>query len=608
MRLPALIALCASLAPLFADPPGASISTKVQVPPSMSFDPFETDRYLNIPPRFSISVYARVGGARFLAMAPNGDLLVSQPFSGQVLLLRPNEDGDPAIFTFIDGLNLPHDIVFHPVRGVMYVYIAEANQIDRFPYNPGDTSAHDREVVVANLPSASSRELRGAYQHELKNIALDGNDNLYVSVASATNASPSDRNAQPARAAIYIYNADGSGGRLFAQGLRNAEGIRLLPGTNTLWAAVNNRDNTPYPYDDPAGIYGQVTAAYVDDHPPDEFTRVRDGGDYGWPYVNPDPDTASGFDQMPFDPDFDNNPGGVAFPVALFDRIDKGIPAHSAPLGLTFLHDTAFSALYRQGALIALHGSWNRTLFTGYKLIYFPFDSTGTPGSQLDLVTGWLDDSTQQYWGRPVSTAVDQQGNLFISDDQSGTIYKLSSAPIGTGGGFLSGTVSDGPVPADLTQAGTIDWLHWSNEVNRKANVDVALTGESIAAQQLYSYFNDPRTIYWSDGTPAQADSRTTGVFVAGQGSGFVLTAPADATHRTMTVFVGGYESNGTLTAQLSDGSAAQYVDTSVLGSVQYTRAYELTFNAASPGQILVVTWTQASEAGNITLSAAALR
>jgi glucose/arabinose dehydrogenase len=163
---------------------------------------------------------------------------------------------------------------------------------------------------------------------------------------------------------------------------------------------------------------------YVDNHPPEEFTRVRPGGNYGWPFCNPNPDTANGLDNMPFDRDVQLNADGRVDCSAM-DRINKGIQAHSAPLGLTFLQGTAFPALYRDGVVTGLHGSWNRTTPTGYKVAYFPWDSTTQrPGAQIDLVTGWL--TSQGAWGRPVDAAVDLQGNLLISDDGSGTIYKLT--------------------------------------------------------------------------------------------------------------------------------------------------------------------------------------
>ena len=423
-----------------APPPGASRSVRVTVPASMRTNPFNTDRYLNVPLDFQIAVYARIPRARFMAVAPNGDLLVSQPDHGKVSLVRPNPNGDPLVSNFVTGLRRPHDIVFHTIDGVTYVYIAETHQIDRFIYNYGDMTAHDRQLIVTNLPDAEiTGELGGAHNHALKNIAIDSQHNLYVSNASATNADPSDLAANPKRAAIYVYdarvaNVGAAQGQLFASGLRNAEGLAFRPGTDELWVVVNNRDQIAYPFHndytgDGTDDYGKVLAAYVDNHPPEEFTRVRDGGNYGWPYANPNPDTPAGLNDMPFDLDVQNNADGRHGSADSFDRITKGIQAHSAPLGLSFLQGTNFPARYREGAVVGYHGSWNRTQRTGYKVAYFPWDAArNAPGDEIDLVTGWVINNNQDVWGRPVDAIVDPQGALFISDDQSGTIYKLTYA------------------------------------------------------------------------------------------------------------------------------------------------------------------------------------
>jgi glucose/arabinose dehydrogenase len=412
-----------------AQPSPASVETELKVPNTMNYEPFNISRYLKVPPNFSISVYARIINARFMAVAPNGDLLVSQPSGGRVLLVRPNGDKDPIISDFVKGLRKPHDIVFHEIDGTTYVYISETHQINRFTYKSGDLIAQNREIVVKGLPDSSTSELKGAYGHELKNIALDANNKLYVSIASTCNACVKDTVSTPRRAAIYQYNADGSNGRLFAEGLRNAEGLAFPPGTKKLWVVVNNRDNIAYPFKDGSGQYGKIIPSYIDNHPPEEFTQVRDGGNYGWPFCNPNPDTASGLNNMPFDRDYQFNADGRVNCDAM-DKIDKGIQAHSAPLGLTFLQNTNFPSLYSNGVVVGLHGSWNRQKKTGYKIAYFPWDSTtNTPGDQIDLVSGWLVPETEKVWGRPVDMAVDQQGNLFISDDFSGTIYKLSYTP-----------------------------------------------------------------------------------------------------------------------------------------------------------------------------------
>ena len=417
-----------SLAAAMGAPPGAIFRAKLSVPDALKNGTFATQQYLNIPPGFQISLFATVPGARFMAVAPNGDILVSQPDAGQVTLLRPASNGGiPQQFTFAGGLRRPHDIVFHTIAGTSYVYITETNQINRFRYVSGDTAAHDRQVIVAGLPDSSAPDVNGSYAHELKNIALGGDGHLYVSIGSSCNVCTGDTATSPVRASIYQYSADGTGGRLFAAGLRNAEGVRFLPGTNTLWAAVNNRDNLLYPFQDATGNYGQMIWSYVDNHPPDLFTAVRDGGNYGWPFCMSNPD--KGLDHMPFDLDYDTN-RDAHVDCSKMDAPTKGIQAHSAPLGLLFLQDTIFAQPYRQGAAVALHGSWDRTKKTGYKVVYFPWNTTtGLPGAAIDLVTGWLDDASQNAWGKPVDAVVDATGSLLISDDSAGAIYRLTYAP-----------------------------------------------------------------------------------------------------------------------------------------------------------------------------------
>lgn len=402
-------------------PLAASLSVLVTVPASMRSSPFDVDRYLTIPPNFSIAVYARVGAARFMAVAPNGDLLVSNAGS-TVYLVRPGVGGgDPTVSTWASGLNQPHDIVFHTLNGTTYVYVSETDKVARYTYTTGDLLGQGRQVIISSLP--------GGGGHPLKNIALDGNS-LYVSIASSCNVCFSDTQSNPLRGAVYLYNADGTGGRLFARGIRNAEGLSLVPGTSTLWVVINNRDDIAYPlHNDGSGDgtddYGKVMQSYVDNHPPDEFTRVRDGGNYGWPFCNPNPDSPSGMNSMPFDRDVQQNADGTHLACTTADRIDKGIQAHSAPLGMIFLQGTNAPTAYQNGAVVPLHGSWNRAAKTGYKVVYFPWDpSTQLPDAQMDFVTGWLVGGSN--WGRPVDAAVAPGGGIYISDDQSGTIYKLS--------------------------------------------------------------------------------------------------------------------------------------------------------------------------------------
>ena len=212
----------------------ANQTVKLSVPDEMATAPFDVPRTLDIPKGFTIRVFARVDGARFMAVAPNGDLLVSNPGAGSITLLRPRGESTPQVFTFASRLHNPHDIVFHVLNGNSYVYIAESNRIVRARYEANQSAIGTLETLVDDLPDASSPGLKGRYGHQLKNITLHG-DKLYVSVASTCNACASDTKADPVRAAIYEYDADGKNRRLYAQGLRNAEGVRFKPGTNELW-------------------------------------------------------------------------------------------------------------------------------------------------------------------------------------------------------------------------------------------------------------------------------------------------------------------------------------------------------------------------------------
>lgn len=409
-------------------PPIAGRAFTVQVPDGMAARPFNKPRTLTIPPGFSIRVFARVSGARFLAVTPKGDLLVSQPGAGTITLLRKNDSGKPQQFTFASDLHNPHDMVFHKVRNDMYLYVAESNRIVRTKYVDGQSHVGEIETIVDNLPDASSPALKGSYGHQLKNIALH-DDKLYVSIASTCNACESDTKSDPIRSAIYEYDTEGNNRRLYAQGLRNAEGLAFRPGTNELWAVVNNRDNIAYPFHkdwdgDGKDDYGKVVQSYVDGHPPDLLVKVKDGGNYGWPFCNSNPD--NGLDSMPYDRDAQLNPDGKQLDCERIDRVTKGLTPHSAPLGMSFLRDSKMPQPYRNALVVALHGCWNCSKLNGHKIELYPVSENGSVGNAVDLVSGWVTDAEhRERWGRPVDVVPDGSGGLYISDDYSGTIYLL---------------------------------------------------------------------------------------------------------------------------------------------------------------------------------------
>lgn len=428
-RLPVLIAIASAFSVSAAAtlPPAATEAVTVQVPEGMQAPPFDVPRKLKVPPGFSIAVYARVDGARFMAIAPNGDLLVSDPGGGHITLLQRNSSGTVRQSTFASGLHHPHDMVFHKIDGATYLYVAESDRIVRTPYTDGQTTIGKSQTVVDKLPD-SSHGLKAGYSHPLKNIALH-RDKLYVSIGSSCNVCASDTRADPVRAAIYQYDADGSHRRLYAQGLRNAEGLVFEPGTDRLWAVVNSRDNIAYPrHDDWNGDgsddFGKVMQSYVDGQPPDLLLQVRDGANYGWPFCNPDPE--HGLADMSYSRDVQTNPDGSKLDCANVARAMRGIPAHAAPLGLSFLQDSGMPPPYRDALVTALHGCWNCSKLNGHKVVLFSLQPNGMPGAAVDLVSGWITDAAaRQRWGRPVDAVPDGKGGLYISDDYSNTVYLL---------------------------------------------------------------------------------------------------------------------------------------------------------------------------------------
>jgi glucose/arabinose dehydrogenase len=207
----------------------ALVATTVKVPLARRYFPFEHDRVGMVPPGFNISVVAQIPLARFIMPLSTGEILVAQPSSGSILLVRPQANGTAAVLSLIEDLHNPQEMVLHSENARLYLYVGESNRVSRFLIAPGGASATEKTVIVPNLPDSSSSELRGACRHELKSLAIGPDNKLYVDVASSTNADPKDTTANPVRSAIYQYDLDGADGRIFARGIRNAEGLAFIP-------------------------------------------------------------------------------------------------------------------------------------------------------------------------------------------------------------------------------------------------------------------------------------------------------------------------------------------------------------------------------------------
>lgn len=392
-----------------AQAPAGLTPVAVQVPGDMAQAPFDTEHQALIPSGWTISLWARVPKARLAAWTPDGALLVSVPSTGEVLKLTPKPDGGSDSAVLIDGLNQPHGLAFAGNT----LYVAESSQIDAYEYANG--KAGPRRVIAPSLPDAKSPELRGGYSHALKSVAVGPDGAVYFSIGSTGNISADDRNASPPRATIMRIPPGGGPAAEFATGVRNGTGLATAP-DGSVWTAVNNRDNVALP-DGPSA--GQVDQDYVNDHPPESLARLTPGRELGWPYCNPDGGPAN----LPLIGDIETNADGSKLDCAALPPIEQSLGGHSAPLGLGFT-DGVLPEPYTSGALVGVHGSWNRTPARAPEVSFFPWRD-GRLGDQQTLVGGFQDDSGER-WGRPVAAVVGPDGAVYVTDDYSGAVYRVA--------------------------------------------------------------------------------------------------------------------------------------------------------------------------------------
>jgi glucose/arabinose dehydrogenase len=337
---------------------------------------------LRVPAGFKVDYFARnVAGARFMALGPDGAVYVSQPSSGNVLrLVDQNGDGvAESSVVAISGLTYPHGLAFH--KG--FLYVANTDGVVRVQLGADGRASGTPQYV--NHFSAFG-------DHPTRTVVFGADIAMYVSIGSTCNLCVE---TEVGRAGVMRFNEDGSGGRVFATGLRNAEGLAVHSATGKLWAVTNERDNlTP-------------------DHenlPPEEIDVLQDGGDYGWPYCHST--------RIP-NPEYND-----AARCAQTIGPALAMQAHSAPLGITFLdRATNFPDDYRADAVVAFHGSWNLSQPTGAKVVRIRIENNA-PQRAEDFVTGWQRADGSR-WGRPVDVLVHRDGSLLVSDDASGTIYRV---------------------------------------------------------------------------------------------------------------------------------------------------------------------------------------
>jgi len=341
------------------------------------------EQRLVAPEGFSVGLYAgNLANIRFLKFTSAGDLLVTRPRRGEVLLLERDADGDGQLDgsrVLLSGLTRPHGLDLW--EG--WLYIAESNAIGRVRFNEekGELEG-DYQRIVEGLSNNGN--------HWSKTVRIGPDGWMYVSAGSTCNVCEED---DPQRAAITRYRPDGSGGQVYATGLRNSVGMDWAPWDQQFYATDNGRD-----------LMG-------DDSPLCELNAIVEGGFYGWPTIN-------GYGQL--DPDY-----GEGQEAMLATAISPvfGFKAHNAPLGISFPRAAKLPAGYEKVALVALHGSWNRSERDGYKVVSLHWQDDGSI-VEKDFLTGFL--AGDDVIGRPVDVAVGPDGAIYVTDDYAGAIYRVA--------------------------------------------------------------------------------------------------------------------------------------------------------------------------------------
>jgi glucose/arabinose dehydrogenase len=357
--------------------------------------PRPADAWPKAPPGFVVEpVASGFDDPRLIRVSPSGDVFVAETRPGRIRVLRPAQgSGKPDIRTFAEDLYQPFGIAFWPPGpSPRYVYVANTDNVVRFPYRAGDLQpAGPAETIVSDLP-------RGGHWTRDVVFSDDGN-RMFVSIGSRSNAGErriyAPWQSDEGRALVLVFTPEGKDRRFYATGLRNCVGMAVQPRTSELWCSVNERDGLG------------------DDLVPDFVTRVREGAFYGWPWFyiggNEDPRRAGE------EPTLRNR---VSLPDVL-------LQPHSASMAMTFYNSGQFPTEYRGDIFAAFHGSWNRSRRTGYKVARILLKNDRPTGEYEDFLTGFvIDDSS--VWARPFGVTVAQDGSLLVSEDGNGSIWRVS--------------------------------------------------------------------------------------------------------------------------------------------------------------------------------------
>jgi glucose/arabinose dehydrogenase len=354
-------------------------------------------------PGFEVSLFAEdLDNPRTTYVLPNGDVLVVESTrewpdrpdrpdksGNRITLFRDtNKNGKPDLReVFVTGLNMPYGMVLVG----NWFYVGNTDGVVRYPYRAGETKITAKGEKVLDLPGGG---------HFTRNLIADATGRkIYIAVGSASNVDEENEwEKDQRRAGIVEMNPDGSGARIFANGLRNPVGMDWEPQTNRLWTVVNERD-----------LLG-------DDLVPDYVTSVREGAFYGWPY--------SYFGQNEDPRKKGQRPDLVAKAV----KPDYAVGSHVAALGLAFYRGKTFPQRYHGGAFIGMHGSWNRSKMVGYKVAFVRFENGKPAGPLEDILTGFIANEEKfEAYGRPVGVTVAADGSLLVADDSGGKIWRVTA-------------------------------------------------------------------------------------------------------------------------------------------------------------------------------------